>query len=85
MAQDEMEIHVKGYEIRFIYNDGLASLLDAGKATTKRVSHVEPCEGGWSADLGLVNGPVLGPFDTRQEALDEEVKWLKENNIPAAN
>lgn len=37
----------------------------------------------WWADMAPVGGPVLGPFDGRQQALDEEVAWLRANNIPA--
>ena len=36
----------------------------------------------WWADMLPVEGPVLGPYDTREEALDEEVKWLHAHNIP---
>ena len=38
----------------------------------------------WWADMTPLNpdGPVLGPFDDRDTALAEEVKWLQENNIP---
>lgn len=35
--------------------------------------------GMWWADLQPSNGPVLGPFETRQEALDAEVAWLRVN------
>jgi len=64
--------------IKFIYADDLRGLMAEGKATTRRVSHVEPNqEGRWTAQI--VDGPLLGPFDTRQEALNAEVKWLKEN------
>lgn len=38
---------------------------------------------GWWADMLPVYGPVLGPFSTRQEALDAEVVWLSEHHIPA--
>ncbi len=31
----------------------------------------------WWADLSPSKGPVLGPFDTRQAALDAEVAWLR--------
>ena len=45
-----------------------------------RASHVEPTpDGQWEADLSPVSGPVLGPFDTRREALDAEVAWLRAN------
>jgi hypothetical protein len=82
---EEMQIHIKDGEIRYIHNDDLAAnMLKIGQSETKRVSHVEPCDGGWEADMGPVNGPVLGPFTTRKEALAEEVKWLKAHGIPAA-
>jgi hypothetical protein len=69
-------------EIRYIYNDALLGLAGLGKSTVKRASHVEPCEGGWQADLGPVDGPILGPFETRGEALQHEVDWLLQHNIP---
>lgn len=68
---------------RFIYSDDLAAVTkELGKATTRRASHVEPSDGGWTADLAPVGGPVLGPYVTRQEALDREVEWLREHGIP---
>mgnify|MGYP003405320993 CR=1 FL=1 len=36
----------------------------------------------WYADLLPVNGPVLGPCNTKQEALDCEVEWLKKHSYP---
>ena len=36
----------------------------------------------WFADMTPVRGPVLGPYETRQNALDAETAWLLENNIP---
>ena len=69
-------------EIRYIYNDDLLGLANLGQSTVKRASHVEPCDGGWQADLGPVNGPVLGPFETRGEALQQEVDWLLQHHIP---
>jgi len=77
-----VEIRVKGNQIRFIYSDDLAGFMEQGKTTIKRASHVEPCEGGWKADLTPVNGPVLGPFKKRAVALQEEVNWLLANKIP---
>jgi len=66
----------------FIYTDDLAPLLNEGISTVTRVSHVEPfhVDGrhGWTADMTPVNGPVLGPFVTRAEALDAEHVWLQE-------
>ena len=78
----EMKIIIKDGQMRFVYSDALQGLMEQGKTTVRRASHVEPCEGGWSADLSPVNGPVLGPFKKRQTALDAEVEWLKEHNTP---
>lgn len=65
----------------FIYSDDLKPLLAEGKSTARRVSHVEPVPNGdefvWTADMSPVNGPELGPFTTRREALDAEVDWLR--------
>lgn len=36
----------------------------------------------WFADLLPVDGPVLGPFDTREEGLAAEHEWLHEHDIP---
>jgi hypothetical protein len=36
----------------------------------------------WYADLLPVRGPVIGPYDSKQEALDAEVEWLKAHNYP---
>jgi hypothetical protein len=45
-----------------------------------RASLVEPDdEGRWWADLGPVQGPVLGPFTLRSFALEAEQKWLKDH------
>lgn len=39
--------------------------------------------GNWWADLlRQTDGVVLGPFDTREEALAAEETWLRERNIP---
>jgi hypothetical protein len=62
-----------------IWDDGLAPLASEGQATITRVSHVEPTEEGeWTADMSPINGPVLGPFPLRREALDAELVWLRE-------
>ena len=48
-----------------------------GRPSIRRASHVEPdASGCWFADLSLVNGPKLGPFDKRGEALDAEIDWI---------
>ena len=65
--------------IRCIYAETI-DLNALGQPTIRRASHVEPDDSGrWWADLSPVTGPGLGPFDTRSEALDAEVRWLKEH------
>lgn len=74
---------VIGHEggLRAIYHDALAPIVHRLGATVQRASHVEPCVGGWQADLLPVGGPILGPFALRQEALAAEVEWLRANMI----
>jgi len=79
---DEMQVIVKDGQMRFIYSDNLIPLIKQGTSKTNRASHVEPCENGWQADLSPVNGPVLGPFHLRVDALKAEIEWLREHNIP---
>ena len=73
--------------IRFIYSDDARFLLDAGEAKIKRVSNVEPWDemgrsgAKWGADLQMSGGPLLGPFERRQDALDAEVVWLRGNRL----
>ena len=68
--------------IEMIYSDDLRDLLKEGRAEIRRVSHVEPdAAGGWSADLALIGGPVLGSFETRAEALAAEVNCLNEGGF----
>lgn len=62
---------------QFIYHDELLPLKALGSYSARRASHVEPSDCGlWTADLSPVQGPILGPFETRREALDAEVAWL---------
>lgn len=62
---------------RCVYDEALP-LASLGALTIQRASHVEPSEDGqWMADLTPVDGPILGPFDCRSEALAAEVAWLK--------
>ena len=63
-------------DIRCIYGEEL-DLRELGKLQITRASHVEPDRDGfWWADMGPVDGPVLGPFKSRTEALGAERGWL---------
>jgi hypothetical protein len=74
---DEMEL-VVGLEggVKCIYDETL-DLRALGKLQITRASHVEPdFDGNWFADMGPAEGPVLGPFESRGEALAGEREWL---------
>lgn len=63
-------------DVRCIYSEEI-ELSRLGKLSIRRGSHVEPTgDGRWIADLSPVNGPQLGPYSNRTEALAAEVAWL---------
>lgn len=65
--------------VHCIYDETI-DLAVLGTLTISRASHVEPDdEGRWFADLRPVDGPVLGPFTIRSEALTAERIWLEQN------
>jgi hypothetical protein len=67
---------------RCIYGEEL-DLREIGKLQITRASHVEPDRDGfWWADMGPVDGPVLGPFRNRTEALQAERGWLARSRLP---
>ncbi len=72
-----MEIVIKPFGVFIgIYTDTF-DYGAFGRPQIRRASHVEPDESGhWTADLSPVNGPVLGPFDKRSEAIDAELEYL---------
>ena len=71
----ELVVGVDG-DARCIYDEAL-DLRELGKLQITRASHVEPdAEGYWWADMGPVDGPVLGPYRSRSEALGAERRWL---------
>ena len=64
---------------RCVYTE-MIHLPCLGRIKIDRGSHVEPLsDSDWTADLSPVNGPVLGPFDTRSKALDAELQWLNQH------
>ena len=64
---------------RCLYGETL-DLNQLGRLSIQRGSHVEPnAAGQWTADLSPVNGPKLGPFACRSEALSAEESWLLEH------
>lgn len=67
--------------IRAIYSDGF-NWQALGRPTIQRASQVEPDHLGlWWADLGLSNGPKIGPFAKRADAIAAEVAWLEKHRL----
>lgn len=68
-----------GGDIHCIYSEEI-DLTALGSPTITRASHVEPDRfGHWLADMSPMNGPPLGPFDSRSKALAAEHAWLETN------
>lgn len=77
--EDELIVKISNGKATFIYSDELVELLKEGKSNIKRVSHVEPVGTNWYATVKFDGiEEVLGPFETRQEALDAEIEYLKQ-------
>ena len=71
--------------VHCLYDEQL-DLVRLGMLKIARGSLVEPtCDGQWTADLSPVNGPVLGPYRSRREALASEVRWLETHWLPMAH
>lgn len=65
--------------VRCVYSEEI-DLAALGSPAIMRASHVEPDQQGrWWADMGPVNGPRLGPYNLRSEALVAEAAWLEAN------
>jgi hypothetical protein len=65
--------------IRCVYDEAI-DLGSLGSAHITRASHVEPdADGQWWAELSPVDGPHLGPFNYRTQALQAEQAWLESN------
>jgi hypothetical protein len=66
-------------QVHCIY-DELIDLSTLGTLAIRRASHVEPDDHGrWWADLKPVDGPILGPFSLRSDALAAERHWLNQS------
>ena len=75
-----MQLIVKSNGVICCLYDETLDLSSLGSLTIQRGSHVEPdASGNWLADMAPVDGPVLGPFDHRSEALAAEREWLERN------
>ena len=69
-------------DVRCVYGEDV-NLSELGRLSIQRGSHVEPtADGQWTADMSPVQGPQLGPFDCRTQALEAEVAWLNQYWLP---
>ena len=67
--------------VKAIYSDGF-NWQALGKTLIQRASQVEPDHLGlWYADLSLSDGPKIGPFVRRTDAIAAEVAWLERNRL----
>ena len=74
-----------GGTVRCVYDESL-DLSVLGAVTITRASHVEPdADGQWWSDLSPVQGPRLGPFGRRSEALAAEAAWLAAHWLVSAS
>jgi hypothetical protein len=74
-----------GGVVRCQYSEAI-DLSSIGLPTIRRASNVEPDEQGrWWADLALVEGPRLGPFILRSQALDAEQSWMEDRWLSTAS
>jgi hypothetical protein len=77
-----IKISPDGKNISYVHDDRLAGMMEHGEAKITRASHVEPTPNNkWTADLSPVKGPILGPYNTRKEALEAEINWLNNNGL----
>lgn len=68
---------------RCLYGEAI-DLSSLGRLTIDRASHVEPDNSGqWFASI--INGPVLGPFIRRSDALQAEADWLNGHRLTSAD
>ena len=80
-SEMELVVGVDGMA-RCIYDEVL-DLREIGRLNITRASHVEPdAEGFWWAEMGPADGPALGPYGSRTEALEAERGWLLTRATP---
>jgi len=69
-------------QVTSLYDESI-DLTTLGPLAITRASHVEPdAEGRWRARI--IDGPTLGPFARRSEALAAEAAWLNHRQAAAS-
>ncbi len=74
----DLIVHPDG-DVTTLYTE-LLDLSALGALHIARASHVEP-DTSWQWFADLVDGPRLGPFARRSEALAAEVAWLTRHRL----
>jgi hypothetical protein len=78
-----LRIDARG-QVVCVYDEAI-DLAVLGPPIIRRASNVEPDDQGqWWVDLGPVNGPCLGPYLRRSEALQAEAAWLDAYLFPGS-
>ena len=67
---------------RCLYGEDI-DLGKLGTLTISRASHVEPDASG-QRFASMIDGPVLGPFVRRSDALQAEADWLNSHRLASA-
>jgi hypothetical protein len=82
--EEAMQLLIDGQgQVQCLYGE-LIDLATLGMLSIRRASHVEPDDdGSWWADLAPVEGPRLGPFAKRSQALLAETAWLEQHLLKA--
>jgi len=71
-----------GGGVRGLYSEAI-DLSTLGLVSISRASHVEPDDcGRWWARI--FDGPTLGPFALRSQALSAEQQWLEDQRLHLA-
>lgn len=74
-----------GVQVLAVYDDRLRFLFPMGQVHIERASHVIVRGTLWYADLSPRQGPLLGPFHLRTEAVKAERQWLNEQMLKYAS
>ena len=65
-------------EVKCLYSEHL-DLRRLGKLHVRRASTIEYQDDGWYAFI--LDGPTLGPFPQRSDALGAEIAWLEQHRL----
>ncbi len=71
--------------IHFLWEPALTELAQQlGEPHVRRASWIDRSPDGYWADLERSGGPRLGPFESREAAIDAEKAWLENHRLGLA-